>query len=627
MRYQIEGEVNGVMATKLSSVPTVTENLVHKQTEGRHRRDRRHHAAAYAHHRKSAVELLEASKAEYVKSSRVLNNKQELKHPENLCVASRDGDAISPLSNSLLDEIAVLQTEKKSDLKAELETVDANPAKLEKTVISPVKQEECRPTVPERKQKTPLNKEEFPPIRPDRGQKSPVSKEETVHFKSDRIQKTTVSKDEVPENTPTRPDRIPRCPINKDDIQINPEKRRKASHVEGSREIKLKSILKEEDCPLAKPERPPQPSKQERIPPPKPERKPKSPTSQELISQELEHSNHSKPDIPPKPYVPPKPASSRSVSNTTSVSDSNTDAFAKPRTPPKPDKFKPVPPPRPDKTPDKSVTKELAEAHTSDMSDHERPDSERKGSCSNQSSSSLNQNPKRFSSLSAGAAVTLSKNQCDGDDILKGQSPTSVRSRESKHSSHSDNFLKPLCASNILSTSVGFLVEKKHSPVPKPRTEKQLQDKPKDLPPRRQLHRSHSDLSSCRHSRTSSDFSDLSSRISRTSTEVERFFSEMGIDRTILDPMLRLHEKAHDYIDSFSSLDSQEARSVSSRISCGGNLDQVPAESEQDLLDRDTAGTSVVERNARIIKWLCNVKKAKNTSVDNSPKQNKVANL
>ena len=42
-----------------------------------------------AHHRKSAVELLEASKAEYVKSSRVLNNKQELKHPEKLCVQTR----------------------------------------------------------------------------------------------------------------------------------------------------------------------------------------------------------------------------------------------------------------------------------------------------------------------------------------------------------------------------------------------------------------------------------------------------------------------------------------------------------------------------------------------------------
>ena len=42
-----------------------------------------------AHHRKSAVELLEASKAEYVKSTHVLNNKQELKHPENLSVSSR----------------------------------------------------------------------------------------------------------------------------------------------------------------------------------------------------------------------------------------------------------------------------------------------------------------------------------------------------------------------------------------------------------------------------------------------------------------------------------------------------------------------------------------------------------
>lgn len=39
-----------------------------------------------ANHRKSAVELLEASKSEYVKSQQVLDHRQELKHPENLSV-------------------------------------------------------------------------------------------------------------------------------------------------------------------------------------------------------------------------------------------------------------------------------------------------------------------------------------------------------------------------------------------------------------------------------------------------------------------------------------------------------------------------------------------------------------
>jgi len=39
--------------------------------------------------RKSAVELLEASKGEYVKSVSVLKQKQELKHPENLQISTR----------------------------------------------------------------------------------------------------------------------------------------------------------------------------------------------------------------------------------------------------------------------------------------------------------------------------------------------------------------------------------------------------------------------------------------------------------------------------------------------------------------------------------------------------------
>jgi hypothetical protein len=44
-----------------------------------------------ANHRKSAVELLEESKGSYVKSTKVLNHKQELKHPENLSVGNGYG--------------------------------------------------------------------------------------------------------------------------------------------------------------------------------------------------------------------------------------------------------------------------------------------------------------------------------------------------------------------------------------------------------------------------------------------------------------------------------------------------------------------------------------------------------
>lgn len=175
-------------------------------------------------------------------------------------------------------------------------------------------------------------------------------------------------------------------------------------------------------------------------------------------------------------------------------------------------------------------------------------------------------------------------------------------------------FLKPLAVNN-LSTSVGVLVERKSSPLPKPRLDKQLKEV--DLPPRRQLHRSQSDLSDCRHSRTSSDFSDLSSRLSRTSTEVERFFNEMGLDRSVLEPMRKLCEtKQKECLESLSSLDSLEAHSISSQMS----NDRFPMESEQDLSERDPGTFSVVERNARIIKWLCNVKKAR--TVQTRPSKN-----
>ena len=519
-------------------------------------------------------------------------------------IVFRDVISVPPPSNSLLDEIAFLQSEKKPEIKTELTTLESLPSKPERKLSCPAKIEEIPPPRPDRKQKSPVKEEEIPPPKPERKLQSVTSVEENSHTNSEKKVNLVNNVEEI-------------------------------SHA--TVEVKLKSRFKEEEHLPTKPERTlKSPVTKEEVPPPKPERKPKSPVKQEeVIISEHEQSNHSKPDIPPKPCVPPKPtATSKYVPTVKPIPDSKKFTFVKPKTPPKPgDKSKPVPPPRPDKTPDKSaILKESAgEIQTAKMSDPDKTDVDRKGSGSNQSTniSNQDQNPKRFSSLSAGAAMTFSKDQCDGD-LIKTRSPASgstVRSRESRNSSHSDNFLKPLCASNSLSTSVGFLVEKKHSPVPKPKVEKPLKEKLKDMPPRRHLHRSHSDLSSCRHSRTSSDFSDLSSRISRTSTEVERFFSEMGIDRTVLDPLLNTHGKTNDYFDSFSSIDSQEARSVSSRISCGGDLEQVPAESEQDLMERSTTVTSVVERNARIIKWLCNVKKAKNSNTNVASQQNKVANV
>ncbi|KAL5017402.1 hypothetical protein ScPMuIL_006991 [Solemya velum] len=165
-----------------------------------------------------------------------------------------------------------------------------------------------------------------------------------------------------------------------------------------------------------------------------------------------------------------------------------------------------------------------------------------------------------------------------------------------------DDFFSPK-NSQSLSASVTVLVEQRCSG-----TSKSEHSNVSQLPTHRKklIHRSHSDLS-CRHSRHSSDFSDLSSRLSRTSTELDRFFSEMGLDKSVLDPMLKLQDsqltKDLDAVNSTSSLGSP-ARSSCSRISHNSREDGV------NLHDGSSTQMSVVERNARIIKWLCNVRKA-----------------
>lgn len=264
---------------------------------------------------------------------------------------------------------------------------------------------------------------------------------------------------------------------------------------------------------------------------------------------------------------------------------------------------KPVPPPRPSRKPNSSSS---TPENTSDSTIAAMASCDKKvaTNISNQSSSSPDH--RRFSSLSANSCDNSAKDHADKNAC---RSKAVQNSRESRHSLHSqsETFLKPLCV-NSLSTSVGVLVERKRSPFPKPHIDKQLNEI--ELPPRRMLHRSQSDLSSCRHSRASSDFSDLSSRLSRNSTEVERFFNEMGLDRSVIEPMRKLSEfKPKECVDSLSSLDSLEGRSLSSKLS--NDLERLPMESEQDLSGLGAGTTSVVERNARIIKWLCNVKKAR----------------
>lgn len=131
---------------------------------------------------------------------------------------------------------------------------------------------------------------------------------------------------------------------------------------------------------------------------------------------------------------------------------------------------------------------------------------------------------------------------------------------------------------------------------------------------KRPIHRSQSDVTYLR----TSDIPGIGSRLSRASVELEKFFNEMGIDRTILDPMLRQQEesvqKDADFFETLSSLDSPDTRSI-----CSGISRSEKGQSDADMLDRQQnspQNNSIVERNARIIKWLCNVKKARSQSAN-----------
>ena len=129
--------------------------------------------------------------------------------------------------------------------------------------------------------------------------------------------------------------------------------------------------------------------------------------------------------------------------------------------------------------------------------------------------------------------------------------------------------------------------------------------------------RSHSDISCRLEGQNSRDSSIVSShsRLSRAScgTDLENFFNQMGLERGVLDPISRLCKlQSSEAFDSVSSLDSQDAASICSAISrsdhdWGSSKGGVAA-----VASLVPQSTSVVERNARIIKWLMNVRKASN---------------
>ncbi|XP_041358181.1 protein FAM110B-like [Gigantopelta aegis] len=125
------------------------------------------------------------------------------------------------------------------------------------------------------------------------------------------------------------------------------------------------------------------------------------------------------------------------------------------------------------------------------------------------------------------------------------------------------------------------------------------------------VHRSHSAIN-CRHARNGSDSSDYIPHYSRASADLEIFFSQMGLEKNVLDPMLRQQEahKKHGLFESVSSLDSPDTRSIcSDYVKSDAGLSDLQADADKSVIP-----TSAVERNARIIKWLCSVKKAKTLS-------------
>ena len=137
------------------------------------------------------------------------------------------------------------------------------------------------------------------------------------------------------------------------------------------------------------------------------------------------------------------------------------------------------------------------------------------------------------------------------------------------------------------------------------------------------------------HSRDSSIVSSHS-RLSRASVgaDLENFFNQMGLEMGVLEPMARLRELQNSgstggdripagdasTFGSMSSLDSQDAASICSTYSRSehdcvgtGGLSlgaSGGAEGTSVATGHHQQQTSIVERNARIIKWLCNVRKA-----------------
>lgn len=100
--------------------------------------------------------------------------------------------------------------------------------------------------------------------------------------------------------------------------------------------------------------------------------------------------------------------------------------------------------------------------------------------------------------------------------------------------------------------------------------------------------------------------SDLSDRLSRATADLERFFNYCG-----LDPEELQEAGAERFARASSDIVSLKFHSVSTASSEGGHSPPSAATPEGRPAERVPYGISVVERNARVIKWLYGLRQAR----------------
>lgn len=115
--------------------------------------------------------------------------------------------------------------------------------------------------------------------------------------------------------------------------------------------------------------------------------------------------------------------------------------------------------------------------------------------------------------------------------------------------------------------------------------------------------------------------SEQANLVSRNSADLDAFFSEMGMDRSAIESALTESQLDHtvsttslNVFENISSIGTPlDSRSCTSRDS--QPMDDTMSKS-LDLDEQPGLGISVVERNARVIRWLCNIRRISTVTDD-----------